>query len=692
MAKKDKNNSVVTSTIQIKMDINSSSAAATKPSEPKVDEKGEKKEDEAEFTEAAKKPELTTFSYKMLEIGDLKYPPSSTTIKRAPTSENPYFTDTAKYPDNLLSKNKQEILNFFFNKREFENVMSNEGYSWMELEKSSEGELNDKRMENEQHNVMIMLNCLFEVDPLINQSVVSTYSQYVLNKAPNVWNVGIAESLNFFGIMEKVRILNPERGVKLKIGGANKIVAEAKWTNDIVRHPEYLFFLKTYNNELKNLKSSIPGINKELVSKRKELMEKLDSLKDGDKAVTKLLGMLNTKFDLFKPRNNNSSSNNKYSPHHKYYILNSLSVSEFNKNIAETNLRTAFNVFKSHKSLLTYSYALAASIDPDLVASSRDLNESKRLNTQKVIGLLEKIQANINDMDSVAENILNIGIAIESSSSSVGYQDHSAFFTKDILNKNPKDFSVTTLSVQITALKNMKDFVEKGITMNLTDKRADGSDKTAIERNVDSFAKLNSLVSKSSDEISKAIGEVYTARKSSNAYLYDIIEKTKNGSWPKTSNPEEEDKQDQQKNAFSRIYHKYIMNKPLDVDIYSIRNCLYTGVDTLLQSSGKAAVGTKEICVYLNLLDDQNMKKSKAAKCVNTDDRLTNMLKYLLHFNTDELMNTFRDYRMAGPYVEPENKDKEKDNKEKDKDKQKVGGRKTRKPRIRKRRISRRSQ
>ena len=331
---------------------------------------------------------------------------------------------------------------------------------------------------------------------------------------------------------------------------------------------------------------------------------------------------------------------------------------------------------------MTYSYALAASIDPD-IANSRDLNESKRLNTQKVIGLLEKNQTNT---DAVAENILNIGIAIESSSSSVGYQDHSAFFTKDVLNK--KDFSVTTLSVQITALKNMKDFVENGITMNLTDKRADGSDKTAIEKKVDSFAKLNSLVSKSSDEIAKAIGEVYTARKSSNAYLYDIIEKTKNGAWSATSSLEE-------KEAFSRIYAKYFLNRPLNVDIHSIRNCMYTGVDTLLQSSGKAGVGTKEICVYLNLLDDQNVKKSKAAKCVNTDDRLTNMLKYLLHFNTDEPMNTFRDYRLFGPYVEPEKKDKDKKDKDKDKnnkdkDKNKVGGRKTRKPLIRNRRISRR--
>lgn len=671
MAKKEKNKSVVTSTIQIKMDINPAKSDETKNAD---DDK--KAEDTTEFTEAAKKPDLTLFSYKMLDIEELKYPPSSTTPKRAPTSETPYFTDTAKYPSDLVSRNKQEILNFFFNKREFENVMANEGKNWMDLEATDQIELNNIRMENERHNVMLMLNCLLEVDPLINQTVVSTYDNQVLKKAPNVWNVGIAESLNFFGIMEKARILNPDRGVKLKIGGANKIVAEAKWTNDVVRHPEYLFFLKTYNNELKNLKSSLPGINNELTAKLKALKEKLDSLVDGDNAVDTLLQMHDTVFAVLKP--NRAGVTSPYPTHHKYYILNSLSVSEFNTKINSAivvppitgldGIKAAFQVLKSHKSLLTYSYTLAASIDPDLVASSRDLNENKRLSTQKVIGLLDTIRANPPaNLDAVAENILNIGIAIESSSGSVGYQDYSAFFTKDVLNK--KDFSMTTLSVQIAALKNMKDFVENGITMNLTDKRVDGSEKTAIEKKVDSFAKLNSLVSKSSDEISKAIGEVYTVRKSSNAYLYDIIEKTKNGIWPNTNNAKEKEEQDQQKEAFSRIYHKYLLNKPLDIDINAIKNCMYTGVDTLLQSSGKAAVGTKEICVYMNLLDDQNVKKSKNTKCVHTDDRLTNMLKYLLYFDTDELMNTFRIYRKADKYLDPTPAKKEP---------AKKGGRKTR--------------
>jgi hypothetical protein len=247
---------------------------------------------------------------------------------------------------------------------------------------------------------------------------------------------------------------------------------------------------------------------------------------------------------------------------------------------------------------------------------------------------------------------------MEESSNAVTYQNHSEFFTKDIVNK--KEFSIMTLATQITALHHMDAFVGRGITMNSGDKRPDGTDKTSFEKKVEAYSKTKPLVARASESIDKAITAVYNERKTSNLFLYKIIEKTKLGSWDTTLTGNAKKKEEQEQEAFSRIYKKFILGEPLSVDIFEIQSCLYTGVDKLLKSTDKSGLETKEICVYLNVLDDQNARKTKSAQCIQRDDSLTNLLKYLLYFNTDEPLNTFRDFRLNAPYVEKDT-DKPKD-------------------------------
>ena len=702
------NRSVITNTIQIKMDLNKAISAATTSADKSADKSADQKpveepktQEDNEFSEDVTPPKLVTFSYKMLDLPELKYSPAKDTIKHKPTSENPYFTDTAMYPVDLPGRNKQEILNFFFNKYEFERVMSKEGTNWIDLtyvvnEKNKDSAntrvVIEHKQENEKYNVMMMLNCLFEVDPLINQSVVSTYDQYILKKTPDVWNVGVYESINFFGLMEKVKLLNPERGVRLKIDGATKIIAEAKWTNDLIRHPDYLFFIKTYNHEMGNLRSNLPEISNELTEKKEQFTEKLDKMKKVDDAVNDCLSQLNQAFfQKIKP-----SVSKSISDHYKYYLLSNTALDVFEKNIQNTpsfstqqqkSITDNFKLLKQDKSFLTYNYTLQYSIDTEFV-NSRDINESKRTNTQKVIDLLNIARGNMDNVDRVVDNLMQIGITIDESSGGVSYQNHSEFFTKDIVNK--KDFSIMTLASQISALNQMADFVGKGITMNMGENRPDGSPKTAFEKKSDAYTKTKPLIFKASESIDKAITAVYSDRKTSNPFLYSVIEKTKTGAWNISPNmdPTDRKKEKQKQEAFSRIYKKYIIGEPLNVDIYEIQNCLYTGVDLLLKASDKTGAGTREICVYLNLLDDKNAKKTKSAKCVQRDDSLTNLLEYLLYFNTDEPMNKFRGYRLSAPYVETET-ETETDKKTGTTDAKKKGGRTRRNGPTLKRRMSR---
>ncbi len=678
--------SVITNTILIQMDLNK--AANSKKDADK---------EQPEFTEKAEKPKPVAFSYRMLDIPELNVSPAKDTIARDITSENPYFTDTAKYPDSLWNKNKRELLNFFFNKTEFESVMSKEGTDWLDLSKSDEDNKTAKK-DNEIHNAMLMLNCLFQIDPAINRSIESTYDRYILEKSPNLWNtIDVKESVNFFGWMEKFNLLNPERGIRLKIDGTTKVVSELQWTNDVVHHPEYLFFLKTYNTELKNIGSRGPAVDRELSikingGKRKELMKQLITIAKNDHTIKTLLetvpdDVYTTLKPSFKPQD--------LKAYNKHRILSSISADELKSALKklddkkqltsdQKNILNGFDVLKKNKSFLTFQYVLSYSIDPKHIQETRsELSDTKRVAIQNIISLLNDIQTFVDkiptnnknvelseaDVDSVADLIYKIAIAIDSSTGAVGYQDHADFFKKDDLSK--KQFSVTTLSLQIAALKMVKDFVDKSIAMNLTDKRPDGTDKTAAEKKVDEYAKKNDAVSKTSDNISDAIKSVYSERKSSNQYLYNIIEKTKNGTWNNTATegaaPINNDEFEQQREAFTRIYDKYILGKPQNVDIYQIRKCLYTGVDTLLQKNG-----IKEIYVQANLLDANNVKKNKSAKCIQKDDSLTNLLKYLLYYDTDAPLNRlFRDYRLAEKYVEtsPETTNTEKENTEKTKDK-----------------------
>lgn len=661
---------MITTNIQIKMDLNKALSAANTSADKSDQKPGEepKTQEDNEFSDNVAPPKLVTFSYKMLDIPELKYSPAKDTIKHKPTSENPYFTDTAMYPVDLPGRNKQEILNFFFNKYEFEKVMLQEGTNWVDLTKVvniknmwTEGnkDIIEHKQQNEKYNVMMMLNCLFEVDPLVNQSVVSTYDQYILKKTPDVWNVGFYESINFFGLMEKVKLLNPERGVRLKIDGATKIIAEVKWTNDLIRHPDYLFFIKTYNNEMGNLSSNLPEIDNELTDKKKSLEDKIGKMKIVDDAIDFCFTHLtNTSFfNQIQPKLSRGIS---LQDHYKYYLLSNLSIDVFTKNATISTLRPnadeiikQFNILKKDKSFLTYVYTLEYSIDTEFV-SSRDISESKRTNTRKVIDLLNIARENMSNMNQLVNNLMQVGITIDESAGTVTYQNHLEFFTKDIVNK--MDFSIMTLVTQISALFQIADFVGKGITMNMGENRPDGSPKTAFEKKTDTYLKTKPLILNASESIDKAISTVYTDRKSSNMFLYSIIQKTKTGVWNMSPGmtPYEKKREKQKQEAFSRIYKKYIIGEPLDVDIYEIKNCLYTGVDTLLKASDKIGTGTREICVYLNLLDDKNVRKKKTAKCVQRDDSLTNLLKYLLFFNTEEPMNTFRDFRLSAPYVETE--------------------------------------
>lgn len=619
------------------------------------------------------KPKSVMFKYDMLDIPDLAKLPDQPTI----TSQLPLFTNSARYSTSKLGGMTQnQILEFFFNEQTFKTLMQTSiGTQWVDLEKDKTDLVANSKLRraNEKHNVMTMLEYILPIHPKINQVLQSSYDNILQNRNnANVWwGVDVAEAVNVFGVLEKTGVISSDRGVYLKIGGKPKAIAGLTWTNDLVYHPEYNEFIRTFCSTSQSVGLSKFGAQTVLVeTKGPELENKIKDMLTADEAKDLLISeipvgnitpLLN---DRDKARLNNSTQS-------KYTALKKLSDADIKKLIKQVVDAAAVNaanaapnpavknaevktadeylkIWKNDQTIHSFAYNLETLANTESYSSS-DIEKAqiRKAATNAIVRQLMSMTPGMNAIE-YAKGIQNIIISIEESKNTVGYMDQNVMFNgKD---QHGKD-QLKDLAIAVLAANAVLNFSNTSIVMNLGPSRIDKTEKTSFEKQVDAkITKDFPDAAKDNQRLDKALQLVYLARRTSNTALYDLIEKTKKGQG--------------NDGKFDAVYNKYIEGYPLDVSMKDIKEFMYTGVDTISANSDNQSTASakdssastadnlgKQLQIYvrMDVIAKSNLLKNPKASCIQKDDDLANMAKYLWtnkSIDVPDFMNRYRKFAM----------------------------------------------
>lgn len=203
----------------------------------------------------------------------------------------PYFTDSVKYPQSI-AQSKETCLEFFFNRGVFEKTLRDTMVNYVDsnlfYENPLLGDNNgidtltvQKTMtENGEHNMMLMLRCLFTISDTFGKVLSSSFRQQIRDEFnPEIFTFDI-KSL-FSG--------NAEESV-VKLRGKEYLVGDVIWLNDIANHPIYRKFLEDYNGKLDERNSYISKARNNYHQRLKKLITDLFKyiMSSSDGKVSKL--------------------------------------------------------------------------------------------------------------------------------------------------------------------------------------------------------------------------------------------------------------------------------------------------------------------------------------------------------------------------------------------------------------------
>jgi len=163
------------------------------------------------------------------------YQPDSSLLNND-LSNYPFFTYQARYPIDKISGSYNSIIDFFFNRDRFEEIMKDE--DWVQLVHGKDAiEIN----EIIDYNIMVMLFLLFPTRyPVIND---------------------IKNSYDIFRGIDSLKTLffNPLKRAPfsyLKLGSDVYTIQKIIWLNDVLNHPKYQRFLTNRRAGIPNVKST----------------------------------------------------------------------------------------------------------------------------------------------------------------------------------------------------------------------------------------------------------------------------------------------------------------------------------------------------------------------------------------------------------------------------------------------------
>lgn len=563
----------------------------------------------------------------------------------------PYFTDSVKYPTELLTvKLYSDRVDFFFNKTRFNKILRKTMVDYVEDTDNSaedgdadDDELIEKRRqteierferlhENAVHNIQLMLVLLFPVADEFGNVFKTTYEQFILNKPSSelytVRNIDPVAFLNpsWFPLYNYFAPREYEAPLQeisyIKNGGTKYVVADVVWLNDLINHPIYREFVKTYFDKLQEKRNSGRKLRIEL-RERKEIFKTL---------ITKYLDYSRTKGNVrnvFKVMietliGNVTGNTPERTPNTKYDFGTTASSTGFNaKEVLKRDVIIKMvNYIGAIDDILNgYKGELSGANNHPTNQPITKRNITRILRREEGQQLLEKI----------TDNIVNAYIEYTSyNKTAEGGMEIALKDTTRIITE------LYNIAILLKALKILNDFVDDKIRrLDLSEKNEDGSDKTKLEidilkvmnKNYTYYVSLNSMINGSLKNV------VEPARRSSNIKLQNFLKQL-----VKPMQTEIKDS-----NMLVDIYDKYISSIIQKVKPEYISKYMNVGVCTVISnenSDDKTPREMPEIYVYINVVKKDDYEQSKNRRCIMNDDRIANNLKQILYSNT-MLDNTF---------------------------------------------------
>jgi len=599
----------------------------------------------------------TPFQFSMLSHPDLEKGRFSATKYTLP-----YFTDTVKYPmDMLTPKLYSDRVDFFFNKTRFNKILRKTMVNYVEdspdvdeidenndesvkAQKQLEEDRARQLQENADHNIKCMLILLFPIADELGNVFKTSYDQFILNNpSPELYTLRNIDPVTFLNpswlpiynyFTERVYTAPINEISYLKVNGTQYIVADVIWQNDLINHPIYREFVSVYYDKLQEKRNNRQKINKEF-KERKEMFKTL-ILKyiEFDTKTTPTKNVFEVMIDTLKQ--NVSGEQPAREPNKKYEIA---PVSGTNFNQRENTKRD----------VITKMINYLGSMDDILRGYNGELSGKSKQNTpitKKTISHTFHGVEGDDLLDKIVDNITNAYIDY------TNYNEQANGALKLTLKDTTRILTeLYNVAILLKTVKLLTDFVSDKIRrLDLSEKNDDGSKKTKLEldilrvlkTNYTYYIDLNTAIATSLKNV------VEPARRSPNTKLQSFLKQL---AIPGQSEPEDPA-------MLIDIYDKYISSIRTRVKRDYIEKYMNVGVSNVQSASTDKSDALfsgemPEIYVYINVVKKDVYEKNDNRRCIMNDDRITNNLKQVLYSNTmlDNSfpeMNAYRDFMFLG--------------------------------------------
>lgn len=610
-------------------------------------------------TNVEEKP--VVFTYSMLATPEI---PKNAAYKY------PYFTTSLKYNDSFLSNlNVENRMKFFFNKTEFSKVLrlmiNMQGNNIVDYKQNLELLTKAKEQgrdtepifsrqakqenENEQHNILLLLKYLFPIHPNFNEYLKRTDYELLGKIQTNIFKLNkydVINSVNYFGWMNKIGAVAREQGgsyLSIGKGGGPSVIKSVVWENDVVNHPVYSDFLKTYNAKMTDVENSSFEITKKREESEKTFVEKVEKYMEKELNVEKS----ETKFS-FGP----NTASTFLLPY--YFNKDKAKIDKVGNDSKTPRDKPQKTELYEYGSNIIYNKIHNKWLD-NLSQTSQSSSKSSEIRSSSQI-IMKELDVFLYEILKYREAKIN-GDALPTKSLIACYTNLIKIVDENYTMKSKIgtlfDFGdgeramndLFMAAVDLKTIDKIENFVKNKELFNIDTPSEDEGFKLESEKRVISrlknaypqFAELSRVL------VNTLKSVLPPDRKTSNTMLYKLLMKTKSGTWSAGGGQK----------VIEELYNRYIQKSDMDNSI-EVAPYLYTGVDTIIGKRDNTEGDTKEqaneIYIKIDVINKSDYEKNEG--CLPKDNDLKNHMQFLLQNKYPyPTINPNREYVMDGVSV-----------------------------------------
>lgn len=513
----------------------------------------------------------------------------------------PYFTNSVQYPvSTLKQKGYEYACRFFFDKTVFAEVLENSRLNYVDTSvfyKQLEPDMEDGAIidamtaldRNTVANISCMLSVLLPIHTSFDTLLESSYHHYILeNFNDNV----------FYSVLKDI-FVRGTYGYLKPSSGPEGIIYEVIWLNDIINHPIYSEFIKTYNKMTSDRARYKDRIMREYIDRIYEFFDVWVSVFSPDVSGEPKANTYSAIKEAFRKTDDENYIN----------IIDSVS------NYVKSRITDADNPVYINSSV-----------------SKKNINQYYWFNNDRIAEL------NVH-MNTVADLYSTYYVSNSRSSYSNRYRYSRIVLTETLAAEFLKLY---TSAIHVLATENVRQFVEGKTPLDMNTKNSDES--PLPKKNID-IVNYTSTKYKTYEILSKKIKASTSSvsppeRESSNLLLTNELKRDS-----KTSDKTDADYCTLPTDFFKNVYLKYIRRQYV---IEPDPKKMFVGVDSvssnvMVEPGKNEKADMFEIYVMVDTIDRKKFELGDKPRCRLHSDKLANMMNYLRNMRTTNLVNPYRE-------------------------------------------------